>query len=280
MQLLEIQIMSKRFIDTFIWTQNRWFRKLKPKDKLLWIYLICHCDSVGVWEEDFELASFIIGEEFIKEEVTKAFEGKIKWCTNKKLWIIDFCTFQYGLLVEENINNKPHQSYINLLKKHSLWKDYLYSMNRDKEKDKEKEEVFKGKPTRRERNKKYLSLAEYLSKIIQTNKNIKHTPSQIISWSDFIRQLEENDEINYSRIEKALQWYEKHIGEDYVVEIESGKSLKEKFIKLESAVKRVNFQNKRINDNHPPIYDDGVKYVYDKNIDHYKHSVSGEIYTP
>jgi hypothetical protein len=131
--------MSKRFIDTSIWTQNRWFRKLKPKDKLFWIYLFCHCDNVGVWEEDFELASFIIGDIFTKDEITRVLGDKIKWFTDKKLWIVDFCEFQYGELVENNIKNKPHQAYINTLKKHSLWIDYQYSINRVLEKEQEKE---------------------------------------------------------------------------------------------------------------------------------------------
>jgi hypothetical protein len=133
----------KRFIDTTIWTQNKWFRKLEPKYKLLWFYLISNCDSVGVWEEDFELASFIIGEEFNKDQVNEIFEGKIKWFCNKKLWIIDFCNFQYGILIEENITNKPHQSYISSLKKHSLWIDYKKTINspfhRAKDKDKDKD---------------------------------------------------------------------------------------------------------------------------------------------
>jgi len=133
----------KRFIDTTIWTQNKWFRKLKLKDKLFWIYLICNCDAVGVWEEDFELASFIIGGEFTKEEINRAFGNKIKWFNDKKLWIIDFCNFQYGTLNEENITNKPHQSYISLLKRHRLWIDYYKSIkapiNRAKEKEKDKE---------------------------------------------------------------------------------------------------------------------------------------------
>lgn len=132
--------MAKRFIDTTLWTQNKWFRKLKPKDKLFWIYLICNCDAVGVWEEDFELASFIIGDEFTKGEIDKTFAEKIKWFCDKKIWIIDFCNFQYGVLKEENITNKPHQSYIKLLKKHSLYIDYTNSIHRDKEKEKDKEQ--------------------------------------------------------------------------------------------------------------------------------------------
>jgi hypothetical protein len=141
--------MAKRFIDTSLWTQNKWFRKLKPKHKLFWVYLICNCDTVGVWEEDFELASYIIGEEFSKSEIDEIFAEKIKWFCGKKLWIVDFCNFQYGPLIEENKNNKPHQSYINLLKKHSLWIEYEKSFKRlkdkDKEKDMDKEKDFIGK---------------------------------------------------------------------------------------------------------------------------------------
>jgi hypothetical protein len=135
--------MAKRFIETTIWTGNKWFRKLEPKFKLLWFYLISTCDPVGVWEEDLELASFIISFEFEHESVLKIFKDKLKIINNgKKWWIIDFCNFQYGELKEDNIKNRPHQSYISLLKKHSLWIDYTKSLQRlkDKEKDKDKEE--------------------------------------------------------------------------------------------------------------------------------------------
>lgn len=135
--------MAKRFIETTIWTQNQWFRKLPTPVKLFWFYVISNCDSVGVWEEDFELASFIIGNELCKEEVYAHLDGKIKIISSKKIWIKDFCSFQYGELKEEATANKPHQSYIALLKKHSLWIDYQYSIDRDKEKenDIEKEKI-------------------------------------------------------------------------------------------------------------------------------------------
>lgn len=131
--------MAKRFIETTVWTQNKWFRKLSPKYKLFWFYLICNCDSVGVWEEDLELASFIIGEEYSRDDISISFGEKIKWFNGKKLWITDFCHFQYGELIEENKLNKPHQSYIALLKNHSLWIDYTKTIQRDKDKEKEKD---------------------------------------------------------------------------------------------------------------------------------------------
>jgi hypothetical protein len=142
----------KRFIETTIWTGNKWFRKLEPKFKLFWFYLISNCDSVGVWEEDLELVSFIIGFEFEHNEVLKIFENRIKVINNgKKWWIADFCKFQYGELSEDNVKNRPHQSYISLLKKHSLWIDYIKSIESlkdkdkeiDKDKDKKETEIYK-----------------------------------------------------------------------------------------------------------------------------------------
>ena len=132
--------MAKRFIETTIWTQNKWFRKLRVEYKLVWFYILTNCDTVGVWEDDFELASFIIGFDYDKADVYKSFEGKIKVMNDRKIWIVDFCNFQYGELKEENIKNRPHQSYIALLKNHRLWIDYTKSLQRLKDKDKDKEQ--------------------------------------------------------------------------------------------------------------------------------------------
>lgn len=138
--------MSKRFIETTIWIQNKWFRKLEPKYKLFWYYLISNCDSVGVWEEDLELASYIIGEEYGCDDVLSAFGKQIRVINDgKKWWLFDFCNFQYGNLKEDHTANRPHQSYIALLKKHRLYIDYkkstqrLKEQDKDKDKDKEKE---------------------------------------------------------------------------------------------------------------------------------------------
>jgi hypothetical protein len=121
--------MAKRFIDGAIWTQNQWFRCLRLETKLFWFYIITTCDSVGVWEEDFDLVSYIIGSPITKEEVYADLNGKILVMSQKKIWIKDFCDFQYGELIEENIANKPHQSYIKLLKKHNLWETYQNPMD-------------------------------------------------------------------------------------------------------------------------------------------------------
>jgi len=120
--------MAKRFIDTTIWTQNQWFRKLKPTSKLFWFYLICNCDSVGVWEEDWELVEFITGAPIPKEETYQDLNGRIRRLSNNKIWVRDFCNFQYKEL-KESTADKPRLSYIALLKCHGLWEEYCNPMD-------------------------------------------------------------------------------------------------------------------------------------------------------
>ncbi len=103
------------------------------------------------------------------------------------------------------------------------------------------------KPSIKERNKKFLPLAEKLSNIIQTSKNIKHTSSQINIWADEIRKLHENNEISIQRIKTVLEWYGNNIGGEYIPVIESGASFRQKFIRLEGAMQRQ--QNDHTNSN-------------------------------
>lgn len=131
--------MAKRFTDTNKWTNNKWFFNLSIQSKLFWVYLLDACDAVGVWEENVELASRIIGYEYSIETLLNDFKKQIYvFKDGRKWWIIDFCDFQYGVL-SENTTNKPHQSYISLLKKHSLFIEYSKGIHTLKEKEKEKE---------------------------------------------------------------------------------------------------------------------------------------------
>ena len=94
------------------------------------------------------------------------------------------------------------------------------------------------KPPIKERNEKYLPLAMHLARTIQSNKNIKFSVNQINTWTNEIRQLVETNGVTYSRIQNSLDWYEIHINDQYVPVIESGSSLRSKFIKLEAAMER------------------------------------------
>ena len=73
------------------------------------------------------------------DTLLKEFEKQIYlFKNNRKWWIVDFCNFQYGDLHEDS-TSKPIQSYISLLKKHGLWKEYLKGIDTLKEKEKEKD---------------------------------------------------------------------------------------------------------------------------------------------
>jgi len=101
------------------------------------------------------------------------------------------------------------------------------------------------KEKKEERNHIYYPLAEKLAQTIESSKNIKITATQLKQWTNDIRQMEESSGISYKRIDFALTWYRKHIGQAYVPVIESGRALRDKFLKLEAAMER-----ERTNDNH------------------------------
>jgi hypothetical protein len=95
-----------------------------------------------------------------------------------------------------------------------------------------------GKPSIQERNNEYLPKAKRLAEIVQSNKNVKVTQSKLKSWSNEIRKITEQDGIDPSRIDTALDWYAENIGGEFVPVIESASALKRKFINLEEAIKR------------------------------------------
>jgi len=92
----------------------------------------------------------------------------------------------------------------------------------------------------KEKNKPYLSTVKRLARAIQKKKNIKLTSQQISSWANEIRMLCEQNEIPLPRINKAVKWYYNHIGGQYIPVIESGRSLRDKFLRLENAMHQEN----------------------------------------
>jgi hypothetical protein len=138
--------MGKRFTSTGIWDKE-WFQNCSSKHKLLWKYLYEKCDNAGVWDTNFTLASFQVGEKVTAADL-KVFGPMIKLLPCGKYYLKDFCEFQYGVLTP---SCRPHIPVINLLKKRKLFKDYLKGINtleeKEKEKDKDKDkEKDKGKP--------------------------------------------------------------------------------------------------------------------------------------
>jgi len=116
----------------------------------------------------------------------------------------------------------------------------LYNKTKDN-KTKDNKNLFSDlnlKEGKQDKNSRYVPLAERLASIIRKNKRINVTSQRIASWANEIRKLVETDGVSIQRVETALNWYEENIGGQYVPVIESGFSLRSKFIKLEDAMRR------------------------------------------
>ena len=108
--------MAKRFIDTNIWDKG-WFRKLEYKWKLFWIYILTKCDNAGIWDIDFEAASFFIGTPIKGSDIPEIIRKKMKKIDNDQLFIQSFLEFQHGSLSE---NVPPHKPIIARLRAKGL----------------------------------------------------------------------------------------------------------------------------------------------------------------
>jgi hypothetical protein len=116
--------MSKRFTATEKWN-DPWFRKLPPKAKLIWLYMVDSCDSAGFWLVDFELASFLIGYEVTEDDITPFINGRV--VKHPDSWeIVKFVNFQYGNLSE---NCKAHKPILERVEKQRVSKGYPKGIN-------------------------------------------------------------------------------------------------------------------------------------------------------
>lgn len=90
----------------------------------------------------------------------------------------------------------------------------------------------------------YNKLATQLVSIVRSNKRVNITQYQLSKWEQDIRRLCEQQKINPARVKKALDWYADNIGMEYVPVVESGFSLRDKFLRLEAAAERSTQQPK------------------------------------
>lgn len=115
--------MAKRFVDTDLW-QKQWFQELSVKEKILVKYIFENCDCAGVWDINLRMASFVIGETITltdfyninnKKELFRFIKDEQDH--EKRIFVIDYITFQYGNL---SYNCKPHLPVIKLLQKYGI----------------------------------------------------------------------------------------------------------------------------------------------------------------
>lgn len=168
--------MAKRFIDTKIW-DKAWFRKLPPKTKLIWIYLLTRCDHAGIWDADWELAEFFIGDKVNYKSLPKTITDKMQQVdSGEQFFIPSFIEFQYGELRE---NSKPHMSVIKRLIDKGLLKSSQTLKDKDKDKvslkdkkkSKEREFLKKSITYAEELNMKDSTLKEFTSYWTESNEN-------------------------------------------------------------------------------------------------------------
>lgn len=112
--------MSKRYTDTDIWAK-RYFHEAPLRIKLLWKFLYDNCDIAGVWDGNFKLASFQIGEEVTEKDFEKypdVFQGRIERLDGGKWLLPTFIQFQYGTQLSPH--SQPQYAVIRCLEKHRL----------------------------------------------------------------------------------------------------------------------------------------------------------------
>jgi hypothetical protein len=169
--------MSKRFTETTKWKQS-WHRKLKPDHKSFWDYVCAQSDNSGVWEVDYEAASFDIKAQITKEAVAAINEEKerLRFSKDERFLIIfGHIDFQCGNLLQEKLTNLQ-KSAIRTMFKHVKAKRFTkeefgftgklpvdngYKYKEDKEDKKDKAPPFHPPP------KEFLELKDRIGRVVK-----------------------------------------------------------------------------------------------------------------
>lgn len=122
--------MSKRFTDTDLWKNQRWFRKLNPIFKLGFCYIKDQCNHAGIWKidcsdliedlciEEFDISKFVdaVNVEFDKISGKKINKERVRVLEKNLLWITGFIQFQYhGKDGKVNPDGAPARTALTLL---------------------------------------------------------------------------------------------------------------------------------------------------------------------
>lgn len=134
----------KRFTATEKWSKE-WYQALKPRLKCLWQFICDNADHAGVWEPNFGLASYQIGEKVTEADLSK-FGARLHKLPTGKYLIVSFIEFQFGKLSPTCPAHKPVFKAMEKNRVTDTLIDTLTSRVCDtlQEKDKEEEEDKKG----------------------------------------------------------------------------------------------------------------------------------------
>lgn len=178
--------MPKRYTDTDKW-KKIWFRKLKNDHKVFWMYVLDQCDHAGIWEVDFELASYFcngIKESEIRETFVKQYH---EFDDGKRWFIKDFIEFQYRSLDE---SNRVHNSVITILKRHGLYKVLISFLHEAKDKDIYKDQAkdkYKDKDKREISKKNQLKKIESELNILQAEFDAVDVSIEFDKFQDYLK---------------------------------------------------------------------------------------------
>jgi hypothetical protein len=107
--------MSKRFTDSTKF-RDPWYRKLSPKMKCLWEYILAECDLAGILEFDIDAIEFHIGENITIDDL-KSLGNRIYFLEENKIFIPKFVQFQQGTL---NPDNRAHKAIFSAFEKYNI----------------------------------------------------------------------------------------------------------------------------------------------------------------
>ena len=107
--------MSKRFTDSTKF-RDRWYRKLSPKMKCLWEYLLAECDLSGLLDYDLDAMEFHIGDEITMDDLL-SLGSHIYFLNDDKIFIPKFVEFQQGSL---NPDNRAHKAIFSSFEKYGI----------------------------------------------------------------------------------------------------------------------------------------------------------------
>jgi len=141
--------MAKRFTDSEKW-EDPFFTNLSNDEKVIWIYLLDHCDNAGVLKINIKNINYFCITNITVEELFIIFQGRLTRISVDTCIINKFCIFQYGPDFLKS-NNKAVQSAIKKLiewgivqlvgSSYTLSIPYQYSIDSPKEEEEVKEQV-------------------------------------------------------------------------------------------------------------------------------------------
>ncbi len=102
----------KRFTDADKWDDG-WFCEQPSAIKLFWIYLCDQCDHAGVWEVNWRLAKFHLGD-IDRTAIEQALAGRFESIAGGRRWFVrGFIRFQYpGGLLTSPVHKRIRASLI------------------------------------------------------------------------------------------------------------------------------------------------------------------------